>query len=111
MTAARVEAPPAVARLDRWLWIARFFPSRSRATAFAAAGRVRIDGVPAGKAHAPVRPGNVLTFALGARVRIIRVLAVAERRGPPAAARLLYEDLAAAAPVADGAATTGPGAA
>jgi len=44
-----------------------------------------------------VRPGDVLTFALGSgtggRIAVWQVLALAERRGPPAAARLLYEDL------------------
>ncbi len=47
------------------------------------------------KAHHLVRPGDVLTFAAGERVRIIRIVQLAARRGPAAEARQLYEDLEA----------------
>jgi ribosome-associated heat shock protein Hsp15 len=87
---------PAAARLDRWLWMARFFKSRTRATAFTETARIRLNEVPVGKAHALVRPGDVLTFSLADRIRIIRIVALPARRGPADEARLLYEDLAAA---------------
>jgi len=45
------------------------------------------------KAHARVRVGDVLTVPLGARVRVVRVLAMAARRGPAPEARLLFEEL------------------
>jgi ribosome-associated heat shock protein Hsp15 len=45
------------------------------------------------RAHAVVRPGDVLTFALGPRIRVVRVRALAMRRGPARAARALYDDL------------------
>ena len=60
----------------------------------AAAGKVRIAGSLISKAHHPVKPGDVLTFPLGPHIRTVRVVALGIRRGPPAAARLLYEDLA-----------------
>lgn len=85
------EAPSA--RLDRWLWFARFFKSRSRASAFCESGRIRVNGTPVAKAHHPIRPGDVLTFPLTVRIRIIRIVALAGRRGPAPEARRLYEDL------------------
>jgi ribosome-associated heat shock protein Hsp15 len=81
-------------RLDRWLWCARFFKSRALAAAFCNAGRLRLSGRKIEKAHQPVRPGDVLTFPLGPHIRVIRIERLAERRGPPAEARALYEDMA-----------------
>ena len=81
-------------RLDKWLWHARFCRTRSMAASLAAAGKVRIAGSAIFKAHYPVKPGDVLTFPLGPHIRTVKVLALGIRRGPPAAARLLYEDLA-----------------
>lgn len=84
-------------RLDKWLWQARFFRSRATASKLCLAGRVRIDGAVVAKAHHPVRPGNVLTFPQARDIRVVRILALAERRGPAAEARTLYEDLVATA--------------
>ena len=47
-------------RLDKWLWQARFFKTRSLAAKVCAAGSIRIDGTPTQKAHAAIRPGQVL---------------------------------------------------
>jgi ribosome-associated heat shock protein Hsp15 len=80
-------------RLDKWLWHARFFKSRSLATRFIEKSRCRIDGRVVDKAHAPVAPGMVLTFALGPRVRVVRVVALGERRGPATEARTLYDEI------------------
>ena len=80
-------------RLDKWLWHARFFKTRSLATAQCQAGRIRMDGGAVTKAHATVRPGQVLTFVQGVHVRIVRVVALADRRGPATEAQTLYEDL------------------
>jgi ribosome-associated heat shock protein Hsp15 len=91
-------ATPATAdeslRLDKFLWCARFFKSRSQANAFVAGGRVRLRGSTVVKAHQVVRVGDVLTFPLGNKIRTVRVRALATRRGPASAARLLYDDLA-----------------
>ena len=81
-------------RLDKWLWFARFFKSRTLASEICAGGKVRIDGAVATKAHVQVRPGQVLTFVQGRHVRVIKVLALANRRGPATEAQALYEDLA-----------------
>jgi ribosome-associated heat shock protein Hsp15 len=80
-------------RLDKWLWHARFARTRSLAAKLVAEARFRINGNPTGKAHHPVRPGDVLTFPLGPHIRIIKILALGVRRGPAPEARLLYEDL------------------
>ena len=101
--------PAPTQRLDKWLWFARFCKSRSLATKLVETGRIRLAGNPIGKAHQPVRAGDVLTFPLGPHVRVIRVLDTGRRRGPPAEARLLYEDLAPppprTAPAADASAS------
>ena len=80
-------------RIDKWLWHARFFKSRTQASALCAGGKVRVDGIAVAKAHAPVRPGQVLTFVQGRHVRVIKVLAIGTRRGPASEAQCLYEDL------------------
>lgn len=80
-------------RIDKWLWHARFFKSRSLASKFCQMGKLRVNGEPTSKAHLGVRVGDVLTFALGAQVRVVRIAALGERRGPAPEARALYEDL------------------
>ena len=79
-------------RADKWLWHARFFKSRSLAAA-ACAGPMRLNGQPVAKSAQPVRAGDVLTFAQGREVRVVRVLAAGTRRGPAIEAQALYEDL------------------
>jgi ribosome-associated heat shock protein Hsp15 len=90
-------------RLDKWLWHARFLKTRSLATRLVNGGRVRLNRRVIDKAAALVRPGDVLTFGLGPSVRVVRVLALGARRGPPAEARALYEDLSPPPPATDGA--------
>jgi ribosome-associated heat shock protein Hsp15 len=80
-------------RLDKWLWHARFFPSRTQAADFCAHGRIRISGRIIDRPSAPVKPGDVVTFALGRRVHVLRVVALGERRGPAVVARTLYHEL------------------
>jgi len=87
-------------RLDKWLWFARFFKSRSQATQFCQAGKLRVDGTIVKKAHFAVRPGQVLTFARGRQVRVIKVVALGTRRGPAPEAQALYEDLSPPMPAA-----------
>ncbi|RMF09613.1 MAG: RNA-binding S4 domain-containing protein [Alphaproteobacteria bacterium] len=88
-------APPPTAtdRLDRWLWHARFFKTRSLATRICRAGKVRVNGNRVSKANTPVAPGDVLTFPQGNRIRVARIVALATRRGPATEARQLYDDL------------------
>lgn len=80
-------------RLDKWLWYARFFKTRSLAAKACAAHRLRINGDVVSKSHAVVKPGDVLTFPLRADIRIIEVLALGRRRGPAPEAQALYNDL------------------
>lgn len=81
-------------RVDKWLWHARFFKSRSLATAMVAAGRLRINETPTSKPHYQARPGDVLTFPKDDHIRVIRVEAIGKRRGPAPEAQTLYTDLA-----------------
>ena len=81
-------------RLDKWLWCARFLKGRSDCAELVAKGGVRINRQPTEKAHARLRPGDVLTVPLRGDVRVVRVVALAARRGPAVEAMELYEDLA-----------------
>jgi len=80
-------------RLDKWLWHARFLKSRSQATSLCRDRRVRVNRAVVGRAHHPLRVGDVLTFPQGDRIRVVRVLGLAAQRGPARAAAILYEDL------------------
>jgi ribosome-associated heat shock protein Hsp15 len=82
-------------RLDRFLWFARLTKTRPAAQAIAADGHLRIDGRPTDRAHAAIRPGNILTFAQGPRIRVIRIESLPVRRGPAPEARACYIDLVA----------------
>ncbi|MFN6979761.1 MAG: RNA-binding S4 domain-containing protein [Gemmobacter sp.] len=83
----------AAIRIDKWLWQARFFRSRALAAAQVEAGRVRVNGARITKPGRALRAGDVLTFVQGDRVRLVRVLAPGDRRGPAAEAQGLYIDL------------------
>ena len=83
-------------RLDKWLWQARFFKTRSLAARQVQAGKVRVDGTPVSKPARLVGPGAVLTFAQGERVRVVRIVAAGTRRGPALEAQALYDDLSPA---------------
>ena len=76
-----------------FLWCARFASQRSACAEMARSGLVRINRQPTDKPHARVRPGDVLTLPLRGGVRVVRVLAISDRRGPSEVARSLYEDL------------------
>ena len=80
-------------RIDKWLWFARFFKSRTLAGKVCGGGRLRVNGEPIGKAHQMVKAGDVLTFPQGHDIRVVRILDLGTRRGPAPEARLLYDDL------------------
>lgn len=80
-------------RLDKWLWFVRLAKTRGLAQATVEAGHLRIDGRVVDKSHAALRVGNVLSFPLHDRVRVIRVEALPRRRGPATEARACYADL------------------
>ena len=81
------------ARLDKWLFHARFYRTRMLAQAAASAGKVRLNGTRVDKPGRAIKPGDVLTLGRGAQVMAVRVLALAERRGPASEACNLYEVL------------------
>jgi ribosome-associated heat shock protein Hsp15 len=81
-------------RIDKWLWHARIVRTRSAAAALAASGHVRVNGARVEAPAKPVRAGDVVTIALDARVRVLKVTGFALRRGDAAAGQALYEDLA-----------------
>lgn len=87
-----MEAAPGQ-RIDKWLWYARFFKTRGLSAGQVTAGHVRINGDKASKAAQVVRAGDVLTFAQGKRIRVVKVLALGTRRGPAPEAQTLFEDL------------------
>ncbi len=64
------------------------------ATRVIASGRFRLDGEVVSKPHRAAKIGHILTFAQGANIRVIRILALGGRRGPASEAISLYEDLA-----------------
>jgi ribosomal 50S subunit-recycling heat shock protein len=81
-TRGKSDGPDATLRIDKWLWHARFFKSRSLANAMVAAGRLRVNSQPISKPHHQVRPGDVLTFPQARRIRVIEIAAIGTRRGP-----------------------------
>lgn len=80
-------------RLDKWLWCARLVKTRSGAARLIADGKVRINGERALKPSRHVHAGDVVTTAHSGRLAVVRVIDVAERRGPASVAQTLYEDL------------------
>ncbi|MEN3976732.1 RNA-binding S4 domain-containing protein [Emcibacter sp. SYSU 3D8] len=81
-------------RIDKWLWYARFYKSRSLAAKHVQAGEIRVNSQRISKSSVVLKVGDVLTFALGDTVRVVEVAALGDRRGPAPEARLLYHDLA-----------------
>ena len=80
-------------RLDKWLWYARFFKTRTAATKLIQSGKLRIDGNVNHKPHRAAIIGMVLTFPKANDIRVIKIVQLGERRGPAGEALSLYEDL------------------
>jgi ribosome-associated heat shock protein Hsp15 len=87
-------------RIDRWLAAARFFASRTQATAACEGGAVRINGAKV-KAHQKVRVGDEVVARVARGKVVIDVLLLAEKRLSPARARELYRDRSAPHPPRD----------
>ena len=81
-------------RLDRWLWAARFYKTRSLAAAAIAGGKVQLLGQRV-KRSKLVQVGDEVRLRKGAFEQTVIVRALSERRGPPAEAATLYEETAA----------------
>ena len=80
-------------RLDKWLWCARFMRQRTDCATLVGEGGIRINRQVTDKAHAKLRAGDVLTVPVRGQVRVVRVLGLAARRGPPDKAAMLYEEM------------------
>ncbi|MGH8372064.1 MAG: RNA-binding S4 domain-containing protein [Stenotrophobium sp.] len=78
-------------RLDKWLWCARFFKTRSLATVAVNGGKVHVNGVRAKPAHEP-RIGDRLEITRGTEHYEIIVLALSDKRGQAKEAQALYEE-------------------
>lgn len=78
-------------RLDKWLWCARFYKTRSLATEEIAKGRVTVNGQPAKPAR-DLRCGDTVVLRQGPVARTVLVRALSGARGPAPVAQLLYEE-------------------
>jgi ribosome-associated heat shock protein Hsp15 len=88
------DAPPEKLRLDKWLWQARFFKTRTLAAKQVSGGHVRVNGERVVKPAHAIGTDDVLTFVQARRARVVRVVDLGTRRGPASEAQALYEDLA-----------------
>ena len=83
-------------RIDRWLWCARLFKTRTLASKFVSDSNVRISrGEATSRAEKPsasVREGDTLVFTKNERLKIIEIVKLAARRGPATQAKALYID-------------------
>ena len=78
-------------RLDKWLWAARFFKTRSAATEAVAGGKIELNGERAKPAH-PVQAGDTVRVRQAPFDYLVKVTGTAERRGSAAIAATLYEE-------------------
>jgi ribosome-associated heat shock protein Hsp15 len=80
-------------RLDKWLWAARFFKTRSLAQQAVAGGRVQLNGDRTKPAH-EMKPGDTVIVRVGEWRWEVKVKALSDRRGPAEEARKLYDETA-----------------
>ena len=80
-------------RIDRFLHCIRLVKSRTLAQAVVESGHVRLDGRRVVKPSEEVRAGSVVALPLHGNVRVLRIIELPSRRGPPAEARACYEEL------------------
>jgi ribosome-associated heat shock protein Hsp15 len=85
------EQPNEELRIDKWLWAARFFKTRSLAAQAVSGGKIQINGARA-KASRSIGPGDRITIRRGPYEWIVVVKAVAKLRGPAPQAQLLYQE-------------------
>lgn len=78
-------------RIDKWLWAARFYKTRSLATEEINKGRVQVNGVDA-KPSREVKPGDTVALRQGPVARVVAVRALSGTRGPAPVAQQLYEE-------------------
>lgn len=79
-------------RIDKWLWFARVVKSRTLAAGLVEDGKVRLNRERTTKPSQTVRIGDILTVAVGPRIRILEISGIGTRRGPASEAQALYVD-------------------
>lgn len=84
--------------MDKWLWQARFFKTRSLATKLVKSGKLRLNGVLISKPSRGVEVEDILTFPKEMEIRVIKICDLGQRRGPASEAQRLYQDLAPVEP-------------
>lgn len=82
---------PEPVRIDRWLWAARLYKSRTMASKACLGGKVDVNGQGA-KPHKTVKVGDIIEFSVGDWRRIVEVVQLSEKRSPASVAQLLYDD-------------------
>lgn len=91
--ASPTATPAAPMRLDKWLWCARFYKTRSLAVEEIGKGRVQVNGQ-AAKAARDLRPGDTVALRQGPVARTVVVRGLSHARGPAPVAQQLYEETA-----------------
>jgi len=79
-------------RIDKWLWAARFFKTRSAATDAVVGGRVQLNGVRS-KPAKEVKAGDTIELRIGQLAWTLVVRGVADKRGPASVAKALYDEM------------------
>jgi ribosome-associated heat shock protein Hsp15 len=87
------ESRAAAVRVDKWLWAARFFKSRSIAVAAIEGGKVSVNGERVKPAR-ELKAGDAVRVRLGPYEHVVIVRALSDRRGPAAQAAMLFEETA-----------------
>jgi ribosome-associated heat shock protein Hsp15 len=85
-------SPPPSLRIDKWLWQARIFKTRTLATKFTVSGKIRLNKARISKASHLVQTGDTLTFMLNDRLRVLEIASIGTRRGPASEAQGIYID-------------------
>lgn len=91
MTITSQDGDPPRVRIDKWLWAARFFKTRSLAAQAVEGGKVKVNNERV-KAAKVVRIGDRITLQIGAYDWLVSVVALSDRRGPAEAAQKLYQE-------------------
>ena len=85
-------------RIDKWLWQARFFKTRSLSAKLVQSGKLRLNGDLISKPARYVSAGDVLTFPQALNVKVVEIVELGSRRGPAPEAQTLYVDLSTPEP-------------
>lgn len=88
---SRFDPESARTRIDKWLWAARFFKTRSLASDAVDGGKVQLNDIRV-KPAKEIKPGDMLRIAIGPVTWTVVVRDISDKRGPAAEAQKLYEE-------------------